>query len=164
MNSITKPLRFRSSVIFLVMAVFLIGLTGCSNSPKSETTSSSKGSITQPTHACSAAESGGGSAWIKGQLKAFGDSSPKVAYSYASEKFRSETSLENFISVIRNQYSMLLDLKSYDVGQCTKSEGYFLFEVSLVDNADFKYTMRYVLSYVNKRWGVEGAAVYSNAN
>ena len=164
MKSIKKPRFFLNATSFLCISVLLIGLVGCSNSTTKETTSSSKGPITQPTPACSAAESGGGSAWIKGQLKAFGDSSPKVAYSYASEKFRSETSLENFISVIRNQYSMLLDLKSYDVGQCTKSEGYFLFEVSLVDNADFKYTMRYVLSYVNKRWGVEGAAVYSNAN
>ena len=58
---------------------------------------------------------------------------------------------------------MLLDLKSYEIRDCTKSEGYFLFEVSLVDNSDFKYTMRYVLSYVKARWGVEGAAVYSNA-
>ena len=164
MKSLTKPLQVRSWLTFLFITLFLFGLVGCSNSTKKETTSSSKGSITQPTPACSAAESGGGSEWIKGQLKAFGESSPNDAYSYASEKFRSETSLENFVSVIRNQYSMLLDLKSYDVGQCTKSEGYFLFEVSLVDNADFKYTMRYVLSYVKDRWGVEGAAVYSNAD
>ena len=164
MQSIKKPRLFLNTTSFLCIAVLLTGLVGCSNSTKNETTSSSKGLITQPTPACSATEFGGGSAWIKGQLKAFGDSSPNVAYSYASEKFRSETSLENFISVIRNQYSMLLDLKSYDVGQCTKSEGYFLFEVSLVDKADFKYTMRYVLSYVKERWGVEGAAVYSNAN
>ena len=163
MKIIKKPRLFLKTISFLCIAALLTGLVGCSNSPKRETTSASKGSLTQPTPACSAAEFGGGSAWIKGQLKAFGNSSPSVAYSYASEKFRSQTSLENFVSVIRNQYSMLLDLKSYEIRDCTKSEGYFLFEVSLVDNSDFKYTMRYVLSYVKARWGVEGAAVYSNA-
>ena len=164
MKSIKKPRLFLNTTSFFCIAVLLTGLVGCSNSTKNETTSSSKGSLNQPTATCSTKEIGGGSAWIKGQLKAFGDSSPSVAYSYASEKFRSETSLENFVSVIRNQYSMLLDLKSYEISNCTKSEGYLLFEVSLVDNSDFKYTMRYVLSYVKNRWGVEGAAVYSSAD
>ena len=164
MNATMKPGRFRSMASLLCITLFLIGLAGCSSSTRKEKTSTSKGSLTQPTARCSTKEISGGSTWIKGQLTAFGNSSPSVAYSYASEKFRSQTSLENFVSVIRNQYSMLLDLKSYEISNCTKSEGYLLFEVSLVDNSDFKYTMRYVLSYVKNRWGVEGAAVYSSAD
>ena len=142
MKSIKKPRLFLNTTSFFCIAVLLTGLVGCSNSTRKEETSTSRGSLNQPTATCSTKEIGGGSAWIKGQLKAFGDSSPSVAYSYASEKFRSETSLENFVSVIRNQYSMLLDLKSFEVGQCTKSDSYFLFNVSLIDNSDSKYTMQ----------------------
>ena len=161
------PLRRRFSYVAALIQSLLVALllTGCSNTTQSSQQSvNSRESIAQPSPSCSTEEYKGGSQWIKGQLKAFGESAPSVAYSYTSENFRKQNSLDSFVAVIKNQYSMLLELKSYQVGECKKSEGYFLFTVALVDNSNLNYTMQYVLSRAGKNWGVEGAAVYASGS
>ena len=136
-----------------------------SSSQNSSTNSSDKSanSLAQPKQSCYFADAVKGSELISGQLKAFDKKDAKLAYSYASTSFRERNSLEQFVSIIGSQYSMLLDLKSFKVGECSQtSDGLFLFTVSLTDNSDVNYMMQYLLSN-DGRWGVEGAAVYSSA-
>ncbi|MDP5051475.1 MAG: DUF4864 domain-containing protein, partial [Candidatus Planktophila sp.] len=72
----------------------------------------------QPT--CSNAEVDQGSAWIKGQLDACTNEDPETAYSFASESFKTRSSLQQFIAIIVTNYGFLLSTRSYTIGDCTK--------------------------------------------
>jgi hypothetical protein len=135
-------------------------LTSCSNtSDESKPTSSKNESLIQPTPTCSSTEFTGGSDWIKGQLKAFGEADPEKAYAFASAEFRAANSLQNFAAVIVSQYTMLLDLKDYQVISCDKNGELFTFKVQLSDNQGSSYSMEYLLSLVDDTWGVDAASV-----
>jgi hypothetical protein len=135
-------------------------LSGCSSTEvESPSLEPSKGSVTQPTPTCSTEEFTGGSDWIVGQLKAFGEEEPELAYSYASDSFKRANSIEDFASIIVSQYSMLLDLQSYQVISCDKDGELFSFKVRIIDNQSNAYSMEYVLTFSGDKWGVEGASV-----
>lgn len=108
---------------------------------------------------CSATQKSGGSKWVSGQLKALKNLDAKKSYNFASENFRSKISLTEFIAIISNNYSMLLNLKSYSITSCNKQNGQFHFNLSLIDNDNRKYLMEYVLTYQKGRWGVESATI-----
>lgn len=157
-----------------VLATSLILLTSCSNSqspsensasvqsPSASAETKSNDSLIQPSSECSTSEFEGGSSWIEGQLRAFNESEAKVAYGFASENFRSKTSIEQFVAIISTQYPMLLNLKSFAILNCERTEGFFLYNVQLVDKANQTYSMKYLLSLINKKWGVEAASVSSD--
>ena len=167
----------------LILLVLILILTGCgqkkdaiensssdatasadaNTSSNSGTTDGNKPSVAQPSPSCTKKEYEGGAKLIRSQLKAFKDSPPEVAYSFASEEFRARNSLQQFVEIIRNQYSMLLSLKSFTVGECSSSDGYYIFVVSLIDNDGMEYLMQYALSLIDGKWGVEGAMVTSKA-
>jgi hypothetical protein len=135
-------------------------LSSCSTaSDESQPTPSKNETLIQPTPTCTSAEFTGGSNWIKGQLKAFGETDPERAYSYASAEFRAANSLQDFAAVIVSQYAMLLDLKDYQVISCDKNGELFTFKVQLSDNQGSSYSMEYMLSLVNETWGVDAASV-----
>lgn len=135
-------------------------LSSCSTaSDESQPTPSKNETLIQPTPTCTPAEFTGGSNWIKGQLKAFGETDPEKAYSYASAEFRAANSLQDFAAVIVSQYAMLLDLKDYQVISCDKNGELFTFKVQLSDNQGSSYSMEYMLSLVNETWGVDAASV-----
>jgi hypothetical protein len=135
-------------------------LSSCSTaSDESQPTPSKNETLIQPTPTCTSAEFTGGSNWIKGQLKAFGETDPEKAYSYASAEFRAANSLQDFAAVIVSQYAMLLDLKEYQVISCDKNGELFTFKVQLSDNQGSSYSMEYMLSLVNATWGVDAASV-----
>ena len=172
----------RTSFPFILL-VLTLALTGCgqkkeaienssseatasadaNTSSNSGTTDGNKPSVAQPLPSCTKKEYEGGAKLIRSQLKAFKDSPPEVAYSFASEEFRARNSLQQFVEIIRNQYSMLLSLKSFTVGECSSSDGYYIFVVSLIDNDGMEYLMQYALSLIDRKWGVEGAMVTSKA-
>ena len=56
-------------------------------------------------------------------------------------------------------YTMLLDLKTYQVVSCDKDGELYTFKVQITDNQSNAYSMEYVLSFSNNKWGVEGASV-----
>ena len=144
----------------VVASLFLaLLLTSCSSSKTEKVSESSQAAPSKPTPSCSKEQFTEGSDWIKGQLKAFGDDNPDKAYSYASESFRQRNSIEMFTAVIVGQYSMLLNLKSYEILSCEKIKEQFLFNGKLTDKQDKHYTMQYLLSRVDDRWGVDGAQV-----
>jgi hypothetical protein len=146
--------------VLALLILFSVVLTGCSSaSEESEPTPSNVQNLIQPTPTCSTDEFTGGSDWIKGQLKAFGNTDPEKAYSFASDEFRAANTIQDFAAVIVSQYSMLLDLKEYQVLSCEKSADLFTFQVKLTDNQESTYSMEYVLSLNNNQWGVEGASI-----
>jgi hypothetical protein len=135
-------------------------LSGCSSTEvEAPSQDPKKGSVVQPTPTCSTEEFGEGSDWIVGQLKAFGEEEPELAYSYASDSFKRANSIEDFASIIVSQYSMLLDLQSYQVISCDKDGELFSFKVRIIDNQSNAYSMEYVLTLSGDKWGVEGASV-----
>lgn len=149
--------RLRASLLGISLIALL---AGCSASPEeSAPTPSNNQKLIQPTPTCSTDEFTTGSDWIKGQLKAFGDADPEKAYSYASDGFRAENTIQDFAAVIVSQYSMLLDLKEYQVISCEKSAELFTFKVQLTDNQGSSYSMDYILSRTGDKWGVDGASV-----
>ncbi len=145
--------------LFFLIASSII-LSGCSSTDiESPSQDPKKGSVVQPTPTCSTEEFAGGSDWIVGQLKAFGEEEPEQAYSYASDSFKRANSIEDFASIIVSQYGMLLDLQSYQVISCDKDGELFSFKVRIIDNQSNAYSMEYVLTLSGDKWGVEGASV-----
>ena len=152
----------RRTIAFLVLIIFI---TSCSApSEKNNPNNSNLESIVQPTPTCSNEEFKGGSAWIAGQLAAFGESEPDKAYSFASDEFKRTNSLEDFAAVIMSQYTMLLDIKDFKILSCEKNGELFIFELRLTDNQSIEYKMEYILSLRNSNWGVDGASVTLKAS
>ena len=154
----------------LLLAVIVL-LTGCSSESESSSTTSNSTSQTSKSNKllvadqeCTSDEFSGGSQWIDGQISAFARADEKGAYKYASESFRANVSLEDFITVIANQYPMLLDLRSHSIVRCAKEGSNFVFDLYLVANDGLKYAMRYNLSLINKQWGVDSASVVQYLN
>ena len=141
----------RSVAVALAITVLLT-----SSSP-SHPVAQQESTPAQPT--CSNTEADQGSAWIKGQLDAFTNEDPESAYSFASESFKAGSNLEQFIAIIVSNYGFLLSTSSYTIGECTKQDELFLFDVEVTDIAEQKYSMKYTLSKIAGNWGVDAASV-----
>lgn len=141
----------RSAVVALAITLLL---TSCSSS---DPVAQQESIPTQPT--CSNTEADQGSAWIKGQLDAFNKEDPETAYGFASEKFKANSSLNQFVATIVTSYGFLLSSRSYTIGDCTKQGELFLFNVQVIDATGQKYPMRYTLSKIAGTWGVDSAGV-----
>ena len=61
--------------------------------------------------------------------------------------------------MVINGYTMLLDIKDYQIISCDKSGEMFSFKVKISDNQGDSYAMEYILSRNGERWGVDGASV-----
>ena len=148
----------RQVKILGAVLVLLIFTSACSNKsdepkPKDEV------STLDLQNNCSDSDFEEGSRWIKGQLKAFGDPNPSSAYGFASADFRAANSIEDFTSIIVNQYPMLLDLEKFEIYSCDSADNYFLFKVRITGNDGTPYWMEYLLSRIDGAWGVDGATV-----
>ena len=143
--------RMRSVAVALAITFLL---TSCSSS---DPVAQQESTPAQPT--CSNTEADQGSAWIKGQLDAFTNEDPESAYSFASESFKAGSNLEQFIAIIVSNYGFLLSTSSYTIGDCTKQDELFLFDVEVTDIAEQKYSMKYTLSKIAGNWGVDAASV-----
>ena len=141
----------RPAVVALAITLLL---TSCSSS---DPVAQQESIPTLPS--CSNAEVDQGSAWIKGQLDAFNKEDPETAYGFASEKFKANSSLNQFVATIVTSYGFLLSSRSYTIGDCTKQGELFLFNVQVIDATGQKYPMRYTLSKIAGTWGVDSAGV-----
>ena len=147
--------RSTMRTVAVALAITVL-LTSCSSSdPVAQQPQQS--TPDQPT--CSNTEADQGSAWIKGQLEAFTNEDPESAYSFASESFKAGSNLEQFIAIIVSNYGFLLSTSSYTIGDCTKQDELFLFDVAVTDIAEQKYSMKYTLSKIAGNWGVDAASV-----
>ena len=139
----------------LVVALTLL-LSGCSSSNTNEAATQESAA---PQPSCSQTEIDGGSAWIKGQLAAFSKQDFESAFGFATESFRSNRSLEEFISIISSGYGFLLNSRSYSVGNCIKEGDNFLFDVQVTAKSGTQYPMMYALAKTDDTWGINAATV-----
>ena len=136
--------------------VLTLLLSGCSSS---NTTEAATQESAAPQPSCSQTEIDGGSAWIKGQLAAFSKQDFQSAYGFATESFRSNRSLEEFISIISSGYGFLLNSRTYSVGDCIKEGDDFLFDVQVTAESGTQYPMMYALAKTEETWGINAATV-----
>ena len=136
--------------------VLTLLLSGCSSS---NTTEAATQESAAPQPSCSQTEIDGGSAWIKGQLAAFSKQDFQSAYGFATESFRSNRSLEEFISIISSGYGFLLNSRTYSVGSCIKEDDNFLFDVQVTAESGTQYPMMYALAKTEETWGINAATV-----
>ena len=139
----------------LAVALTLL-LSGCSSSNTTETATQESAT---PQPSCSQTEIDGGSAWIKGQLAAFSKQDFESAFGFATESFRSNRSLEEFISIISSGYGFLLNSRTYSVGDCIKEGNDFLFNVRVTAESGTEYPMMYALAKTDDTWGINAATV-----
>ena len=139
----------------LAVALTLL-LSGCSSS---NTTEAATQESATPQPSCSQTEIDGGSAWIKGQLAAFSKQDFESAFGFATESFRSNRSLEEFISIISSGYGFLLNSRTYSVGNCIKEGNDFLFNVRVTAESGTEYPMMYALAKTDDTWGINAATV-----
>ena len=139
----------------LAVALTLL-LSGCSSSNTTETATQES---TTPQPSCSQTEIDGGSAWIKGQLAAFSKQDFESAFGFATESFRSNRSLEEFISIISSGYGFLLNSRTYSVGNCIKEGNDFLFDVRVTAESGTEYPVMYALAKTDDTWGINAATV-----
>ena len=139
----------------LAVALTLL-LSGCSSSNTTETATQESAT---PQPSCSQTEIDGGSAWIKGQLAAFSKQDFESAFGFATESFRSNRSLEEFISIISSGYGFLLNSRTYSVGDCIKEGNDFLFDVRVTAESGAEYPMMYALAKTEDTWGINAATV-----
>jgi hypothetical protein len=149
----------------LLGAIFLLMVTGCTApTSKDDSAKPELAELVPADSNCSTGEYADGSRVIRKQLAAFGRKDASGAYELASAAFKSRNTLEDFISILNSQYSMLFDIESYQIQQCAQEGGLFYFLLTLLDRNGQDYSMEYALSKVDGRWGVEGAAVSMSLN
>lgn len=142
----------------LALALTLL-LMGCSSSATNKQALQENAA---PEASCSQTEIAGGSAWIKGQLAAFGKEDFESAYGFASDSFQSGRSLEDFVAIISGSYGFLLDSRSYSVGECIKDGENFFFDARVTTAAGQEYSMMYALEKTTDAWGVNAATVVAD--
>jgi hypothetical protein len=145
----------KATITALAVALTLL-LSGCSSSNTTETATQESAT---PQPSCSQTEIDSGSAWIKGQLAAFSKQDFESAFGFATESFRSNRSLEEFISIISSGYGFLLNSRTYSVGDCIKEGNDFLFDVRVTAESGTEYPMMYALAKTDDTWGINAATV-----
>ena len=95
---------------------------------------------------------------ISNQIDALADKDWKLAYTFASDNFQSNVSVEDFILVINTQYPMLVENKGYEFSDCTIADSAITQEVS-VTSGDQVYSLTYALTVNDSDLGVESAVV-----
>ena len=97
---------------------------------------------------------------ISSQLQAFAKEDWKKAFSYSSPSFQGTFSLEDFTTIITNDYSVLVSNQGYSFGQCSISGEEILQSVEIeLPNSTADIT--YQLSVENTKLGII-AARFSN--
>lgn len=133
----------------LVFITTLLLVSGCASSEQAETASIGP---------CNSDEKVLISDHISSQISALEKLDFEKAYTYASEDFQKSLTLEQFESVIARQYQMLISNEEYTFTDCQSEKDYFIQDV-IVQSLSGKTVLRYRLSLVDKRLGVESAVV-----
>jgi hypothetical protein len=95
---------------------------------------------------------------ISNQIDALADKDWDLAYTFASDNFQSNVSVDDFILVINAQYPMLVENKGYDFSDCSIADSAITQEVG-VTSGDRVYSITYTLTVNDSDLGVESAVV-----
>jgi len=97
---------------------------------------------------------------VIGQVEAFVAGDFDTAYSYATPEFQRAVPLEAFRQIIRSDYPGLLQATNPTSGVCDVDEerGLAMTVMTFTTPTTSRYTLRYVLEYVDDRWRIAGAS------
>jgi hypothetical protein len=134
-----------------IIAVYLVALllAGCSQKPPLGDLADGK---------CTDAVADQVDKHISGQIDALAAKDWELAYSFASDNFQANVSVDDFIVVIGTQYAMLIENKGYEFSDCIIADSAITQEVS-VTSGDQVYSLTYTLSVNDSDLGVESAVI-----
>lgn len=95
---------------------------------------------------------------ISSQIDALAEKDWQLAYTFASDNFQSNVTVEDFILVIDAQYPMLIENKGYQFNACTISGNTITQEVSVTSDEKV-FSLSYRLTTNGSTLGVESAVV-----
>jgi hypothetical protein len=95
---------------------------------------------------------------ISGQIDALAEQDWKSAYSFASDKFRAQVPLDQFILGIGSQYSMLINNQGYTFDQCKVQDGRVIQDINVTSRSKV-YSLTYELSINESILGIETAVI-----
>jgi hypothetical protein len=95
---------------------------------------------------------------ISGQIDAMAEKDWELAHSFASDKFQSDVSIEDFTLILNAQYPMLIENKGYQFNECAVAGSTITQEVSITSGEQV-FSLRYTLSVNGSTLGVESAVI-----
>jgi hypothetical protein len=97
---------------------------------------------------------------IRSQTEAFAAEDFELAYSYASETFRSNVPIRSFVAIIASSYGPLLSSSQLEFSNCFSNQALDLgiIDVRFVESGLALYGLRYIVSDSDEGWRVEGAS------
>jgi hypothetical protein len=97
---------------------------------------------------------------IRSQTQAFAAEDFELAYSYASDTFRSNVPIRSFVAIIASSYGPLLSSSQLEFSNCFSNQALDLgiIEVRFVESGLALYGLRYIVSESDEGWRVEGAS------
>ena len=95
---------------------------------------------------------------ISGQIDALADKDWELAHSFASDKFQSDVSVDDFTLILNAQYPMLIENKGYQFNECAVAGSTVTQEVS-VTSGEQVFSLRYTLTVNGSALGVESALI-----
>ena len=99
---------------------------------------------------------------ISGQIDALAKNDWESAYSFASPAFRSAVELGEFVTIIEEQYEVLISNKGYRFNLCSIANNQITQGVEITSESGV-INLTYLLSVKESTLGIE-AAVFSNAD
>jgi len=100
-------------------------------------------------------------AHVSGQIDAIAKKKWKSAYSFASPKFKASVEINQFISVIRISYGMLIENQGYKFNKCSIANMQITQEVAVRSGGE-TIDLTYTLSVTKLTLGVESAVLNSS--
>ena len=100
-------------------------------------------------------------AHVSGQIDAIAKKKWKSAYSFASQKFKASVEINQFISVIRISYGMLIENQGYKFNKCSIANKQITQEVAVRSGGE-TIDLTYTLSVTKLTLGVESAVLNSS--
>lgn len=96
---------------------------------------------------------------IESQTDAFGEGDFELAYSFASEEFRSNVSLQSFVGIIAGSYGPLIESSNLGFSNCRADleAGLGVIDVQFVQSGNDVYALRYLLQEDPEGWRIGGA-------
>jgi hypothetical protein len=97
---------------------------------------------------------------IRSQTEAFAADDFELAYSYASDTFRSNVPIRSFVAIIASSYGPLLTSSQLEFSNCFNNQALDLgiIDVRFVESGVALYGLRYIVSASDEGWRVEGAS------
>lgn len=95
---------------------------------------------------------------ISSQIDALAEKDWELAYSFASDKFQTSVSFDDFTQIISAQYQMLIENNGYQFNECTVAGSTITQEVS-VTSGEQVFGLTYALAVNGSTLGVDSAVV-----